>query len=124
MDLKQSLYRRRNVRHISPILAIGIALLVTTIGITRSFLANETLILGTYLVGVAAAAIAWYGNFRWKQTLWTIGLLLAAFGMAAMFLTAQYWLAVGTFLFLLAIIIYPTVRKQTHEEVLRRRLSD
>jgi hypothetical protein len=124
MNRRQSLYRRQNVRHISPMLAIGVVLVVITFGITRSILANEVLILCTYLVGVAAAAIAWYGSFRWKQALWTIGLLLVAFSMAAMFLTAQYWLAIGAFFLLLAIIIYPTVRKQTHEEVLRRRLRD
>ncbi|HET8907787.1 MAG TPA: hypothetical protein VFN11_12570, partial [Ktedonobacterales bacterium] len=62
-----------------------------------------------------------YGIFRWKQLLWTIGMLFMAVSIAAMVLTAQFWLALGAFVILIAVIVGPTVRQQTHEDVRRRR---
>ena len=124
MKLIRRVYRTRNVKPVNPIIAIGVVLIVIASGVARGFMANEVLILGTYFVGVAAAAIAWYWNLRLKEVLWTVGMLLAAFSAAAMLLTAQFWLAAGAFFFLLLVILYPSaraVRRQTHENVLNRR---
>ena len=82
---------------------------------------SEALILGTYIIGATAAAIAWYGNLRWKQALWAVGMMFAVYSTASMALTAQYWLAAFAVVFLLAVLIYPPIAKQTHEEVRRRR---
>jgi len=85
---------------------------------------NEVLLVGAFLIGATLAAIAWYGNFRWKQALWAVGMMLAAISTAAMLLTAQYWLAAGTCVVFLTILIYPPIAKQTHEDVRRRRLRN
>lgn len=120
LKVRRNVYQTRNLKHISPILAVGIVMMVVMLGGVRNLMDSQALILGTYFFGVTAAAIAWYGNFRWKQTLWTIGMVLSSVSMAAMVLTVQFWLLGGTFFFLLAVIIYPTIAKQTHEEVRRR----
>lgn len=115
-------YQARNLKRINPILAIGIVVVVIGItGIARGFIENQVVILGAYACGVVATATAWYGTFRWKQTLWTIGMLCLGVSTAEMVLIAQYWLAVGAFFFFLVVILYPTIAKQTHEEVRNRR---
>jgi hypothetical protein len=121
LKVRRNVYQTRNLKHISPILAAGIVMIVVILGGVRNVMNSQTLILGTYFIGVIAAAIAWYGKFRWKQTLWTTGMVLSSISMAVMLLTGQFWLLGATFFFLLAVIIYPTIAKQTHEEVRRRR---
>lgn len=117
----RNLYRERNLKHFHPTFVIGIVLVVAMSGALRSLMTSEMLIVGMYLVGAALAAIAWYWNSRWTQTLWTIGMLFAVYSTASMALTAQYWLAAFAVVFLLAILIYPPIAKQTHQEVQRRR---
>jgi uncharacterized RDD family membrane protein YckC len=116
---------RENEKPVHPLAALILSIVGVAIGLALTGLGDvigsEPLILGLYLVGVMAAAIAWFGNIPWKQSLWTVGMLLAAISMAAMFLTGQFWLAAGAFVFLIAIIVYPTVRQQTLEDVRRRR---
>jgi hypothetical protein len=48
-------------------------------------------------------------------------MMLAAISTAAMLLTGQYWLAAGTLVVFLTILIYPPIAKQTYEDVRRRR---
>jgi membrane protein insertase Oxa1/YidC/SpoIIIJ len=118
---RRNLYQTRNLRRLNPVLAIGIVVVLTGLGVVRGVLGNEALILIAYPVGVTLAAIAWFGNFQWKQALWAVGMMFAVYSTASMALTAQYWLAAFAVVFLLAVLIYPPIAKQTHEEVRRRR---
>lgn len=116
-----NLYQTRGLGRVSHILSFGLFVVIVALGGVSTLMGNEALLVGAYLAGATLAAVAWYGNFRWKQALWAVGMMLAAVSTAAMLLTTQYWLAAGTFVVLLTVLIYPPIAKQTHEEVRMRR---
>jgi hypothetical protein len=118
---RPNLYQTHGLGSTSHILSVGLFVVAVALGGVTTLMGNEVLLLGAYVVGATLAAIAWYRNFRWKQMLWAVGMMLAALSTAAMALTGQYWLTAGAFVVLLSVLIYPPIAKQTHEEVRKKR---
>ena len=86
----------RNVHPINRgfILLLVVAIIVSVgVGATGS----EPFVIGAYLFGAVAAAIAWGWDIRGKRLLYAVGVLALGYSMATMLLAAQYWLLAGAF---------------------------
>lgn len=112
----------RRVKRINTLVAVGIiVLIVSTIGVARGIMRNDVFILGAFVLGAVATVTAWFSNIRWKEGLWTVGVILVAFSIASWVLIAQFWLAAGAFALFVAVIVGPTVRRQVRDETHNRR---
>jgi CHASE2 domain-containing sensor protein len=78
-------------------------------------------IIAIYAIGLVTAAVAWYRDFRWKNEFYTIGISALIYSTAVLFLAGQFWLALGAIMFVLVVLIYPPIARQTHEAVRNRR---
>jgi len=111
----------RNVHPINRgfILLLVVAIIVSVgVGATGS----EPFVIGAYLFGAVAAAIAWGWDIRGKGLLYAVGVLALGYSMATMLLTAQYWLLVGAFvLAILGIVLAALHRLNKQIEHDRRR---
>ena len=86
----------RNVHPINRgfVLLLVVAIIVSVgVGATGS----EPFVIGAYLFGAVAAAIAWGWDIRGKGLLYAVGVLALGYSMATMLLAAQYWLLAGAF---------------------------
>ena len=103
----------RRVKRINTLVAVGtIVLIVSTIGVARGIMRNDVFILGAFVLGAVATVTAWFSNIRWKEGLWTVGVILVAYSIASWVLIAQFWLAAAAFALFVAVIVVPTVRRQ------------
>jgi hypothetical protein len=88
----------RNVHPINRgfILLLVVAIIVS-FGVGAGATGSEPFVIGAYLFGAVAAAIAWGWDIRGKGLLYAVGVLALGYSMATMLLTAQYWLLAGAF---------------------------
>jgi CHASE2 domain-containing sensor protein len=119
---KPGLIAQRNVRPINGCLGWGIAF-VAALGVvdSRRVMPSLAFIIAVYAIGLVTAAVAWYRDFRWKTEFYTIGMSALIYSTAVLLLAGQFLLALGAFVFVLVILIYPPIARQTHEAVRNRR---
>jgi hypothetical protein len=88
---------------------------------SRRVMPSMTLIIAIYAIGLIATAIAWFWDFRWKEELYLIGKVAIVYSLVVLILAGQFLFALGAFVFLLVVLIYPPIARQTHEAVRNRR---
>lgn len=122
MTRKPILKSQRNGHLINGGFTLGLALFLSfAIADSRRVMPPMTAIIAIYAIGLIASAIAWYLDFRWREELYLIGRLAIIYSIVVLILSRQFWLALGAFVLLLAVLIYPPIARQTHEAVWNRR---
>ena len=88
---------------------------------SRRVMPSMSLIIAIYAIGLIATAIAWFWDIRWKEELYLIGKFAIVYSLVVLILAGQFLLALGAFVLLLVVLIYPPIARQTHEQVRNQR---